>query len=159
MSRHILCHEKKKGTLAVKLIGCLVAVVVAAGVVPRSASVDTADTRITATIPLRISNVRVSSLSPYRCKISWITNAESDSQVLYDTTQHELWEAYSDATLIDPKMGTVHSLFLTGLTAGTTYHFRVRSAHEELTAISDDLVFTTKNRGISDSWWRNWWKW
>ncbi len=161
MPRHIPCQQEKKGLIAVRLVGCLLVVVVAAaGVVPRSAAAEhIADTRVTATIPLRISSISVTARTPYRCRISWLTNAESDSQVLYDTVKHETWEIYSGAILVDAKMVTVHSLFLTGLVAGTTYHFRVRSTHEELAAISDDLVFTTRTRGLSDKWWMNWWKW
>ncbi len=161
MPRHIFGHQEKKGTLAVRLVGCLLAVVfVAAGVVPGSATVENvADTRVTVTIPLRITNTKVSAVTPYRCKISWLTNAESSSQVAYDTAQHKLWEHYPSATLIDSEMTTVHSVFLTGLSAGTTYHFRVRSACEELAATSEDIAFTTKNRGQSNKWWMNWWKW
>ncbi len=143
-----------------RLVGCLLAVVfAAAGVIPRSAAVESvADTRVTATIPLQIASVKVSAVTPYRCKISWRTNAESSSQVLYDSVQHELWELYP-SSIIDWEMVKFHSLVLTGLDAGTTYHFRVRSAQEELVATSEDLVFTTKDRGRSNGWWLNWWKW
>ncbi len=161
MPRHIPGHQKKKGTLAVRLVGCLLGVVVAAiGVVPRSAAVENvADTRVTATIPLRITKIKVSAVTPYRCKISWLTNAESSSQVFYDTVRHETWQFYPDATIVDAEMVLVHSMFLTGLNAGTVYHFRVRSVCEEMAATSEDLVFSTKNRGRSNKWWMDWWQW
>ncbi len=160
MPRHIPGRQEKKGTLALRLVGCLLAVVVvAAGMIPRSTAVENvADTGVTVTIPLQIKNVRVSTVTPNRCKISWRTNAESNSQVLYDSVQHELWELYP-GSIIDSEMVEFHSLFLTGLDAGTTYHFRVRSAQEELVATSGDLVFTTKDRGRGNKWWSNWWKW
>jgi hypothetical protein len=54
--------------------------------------------------------------------ITWITAVPSDSQVEYGTTA-----AYGSMTPLAAGKVIAHSIALTGLTAGTTYHFRVRS--------------------------------
>ena len=55
--------------------------------------------------------------------VTWTTDEPSDSRVDYGTAPGSLTANVSDASLV-----TSHSATLTGLTPGTTYHFRVRSA-------------------------------
>lgn len=71
--------------------------------------------------------------------ISWTTNEASDSQVEYGTTT-----AYGLASTLNTALVTSHSQTLTGLSATTTYHFRVKSkdAAGNL-ATSTDATFTT----------------
>src|SRR5206468_2367825 len=54
--------------------------------------------------------------------ISWTTNEASDSQVEYGTST-----AYGSLTPLNSSMVTSHSEALSGLLAGTLYHYRVKS--------------------------------
>jgi phosphodiesterase/alkaline phosphatase D-like protein len=58
--------------------------------------------------------------------ITWTTDVASDSRVDYGTVAGSLTTQVSNATLV-----TAHSIGLTGLNAGTTYYFRVRSANAQ----------------------------
>ena len=55
--------------------------------------------------------------------ITWTTDEPADSRVDYGTAATALTLNQADGARV-----TAHSVRLTGLTAGTTYHFRVRSA-------------------------------
>ncbi len=55
--------------------------------------------------------------------VTWSTDEPSDSRVDYGTSPTALTQNASDAAMV-----TAHSVRLTGLTPGTTYHYRVRSA-------------------------------
>ncbi|MFH1367044.1 MAG: fibronectin type III domain-containing protein [Patescibacteria group bacterium] len=68
-----------------------------------------------------ISNVAATQLSSTSVKISWTTNHAADSRVLYGLTTDYGSEA-SSATLT-----TLHEITITGLTASTTYHYKVFS--------------------------------
>jgi PGF-pre-PGF domain-containing protein len=92
------------------------------------------------TVPPVISNVTASSITTSSATITWTTDEPSDSIVEYGTTI-----AYgltsSDATLV-----TSHSRSLTGLSAGTTYHYRVKSTDNAGNpAVSSDYTFTTSS--------------
>lgn len=70
--------------------------------------------------------------------IQWLTDESSDSSVEYGTTS-----SYGLLTE-DGEFVTDHAVLLTGLSPGTTYHFRVTSMDGEgNTATSGDVVFTT----------------
>jgi hypothetical protein len=92
------------------------------------------------TTPPVISSVAVANISASGATISWATNSEpSDSQVEYGLTT-----AYGQQTTLDSALVTSHSVRLSGLTAATLYHYRVKSrdAAGNL-AVSGDLTFTT----------------
>jgi hypothetical protein len=55
--------------------------------------------------------------------VTWTTDEASDSRVDYGTSAGSLTLNQADAARV-----TAHSVRLTGLTPGTTYHYRVRSA-------------------------------
>jgi hypothetical protein len=76
--------------------------------------------------------------------ISWTTNEPADSQVDYGR-----YSAYGESTAPDANLVTEHSQTLSGLTARTGYHFRIRSrdASGNLAA-SQDYTFRT---GSSDT--------
>lgn len=85
-----------------------------------------------------ISAVAAGSLTSSGATITWTTNEPASSAV-----DHGLTAAYgttsSSGTLV-----TSHSRTLTGLAAGTTYHFRVRSSDGAgNAAASGDATFTT----------------
>jgi RHS repeat-associated protein len=86
-----------------------------------------------------ISNVAAGGITASNATITWNTNENSDSQVEYGTTT-----AYGQSTTLDPAILTAHSEGLSGLAAGTLYHYRVKSrdATGNL-AVSGDFSFTT----------------
>jgi type VI protein secretion system component Hcp len=91
------------------------------------------------TTPPTISGVTSSSITTSGATITWTTNEPADSQVEYGTTT-----AYGSSTTLNSSLVTSHSQALTGLAAGTLYHYRVKSkdAANNL-ATSPDYTFTT----------------
>src|SRR5207245_3194294 len=71
--------------------------------------------------------------------ISWTTDEASDSQVEYGLTP-----AYGSATVLNASLVTAHSQAVSGLSASTLYHYRVKSrdAVGNL-AVSGDVTVTT----------------
>jgi hypothetical protein len=86
-----------------------------------------------------ISGVASSSLTPSGATVTWTTNEAADSQVEYGTTT-----SYGSSTTLDTSLVTSHSVALSGLSASTTYHYRVKSkdASSNL-ATGTDNTFTT----------------
>lgn len=91
------------------------------------------------TTPPVITAVTVTDLTSAGAVVSWTTNEPGDSQVEYGATS-----AYGSTTTLDPNMVTTRAKSLSGLTASTTYHFRVlsRDAAGNL-ALSQDFTFRT----------------
>ena len=86
-----------------------------------------------------ISAVASSGLTTTGATVTWTTNEASDTQVEYGTTT-----AYGSSTTLASALVTAHAQTLGGLTAGTVYHYRVKSrdAAGNL-ATSADRTFTT----------------
>jgi hypothetical protein len=101
-----------------------------------------ADT-LTGTVPLVIDAVAVSRISTTSSIISWMTNGDATSQVLYDTASHVETDNYTFTSILDSIPVSSHVVILTGLSAQKTYYFRVRSITGDLTAISNENSFTT----------------
>jgi hypothetical protein len=99
-----------------------------------TSSGSTADTTAPA-----LSAVAASGVGQTGAAIGWTTNEASDTQVEYGPTS-----AYGASTALNTTLTTTHSAALSGLTAGTVYHYRVRSkdAAGNL-ATSPDASFTT----------------
>jgi hypothetical protein len=98
----------------------------------------TATVTVTAPAPaLAISGVVPTNVTSTAATITWTTSLAASSRVDYGTTT-----AYgtfaADATQV-----TDHSVALTGLTPGTTYHYRVTSQTSTDSASTGDLTFTT----------------
>ena len=72
--------------------------------------------------------------------ITWVTDKVSHSQVEYGSSA-----SYGTLSYQSQATGVQHSLTLSGLAAGTQYHYRVKSLDDAtgLTGLSDDLTFTT----------------
>lgn len=86
-----------------------------------------------------ISGLTVSSVTTSSATIAWATSVATTSQVEYGTTT-----AYGSLTPLNTALVTSHSQSLSGLNAGTLYHYRVRSKLSDGTeAISSDATFTT----------------
>lgn len=93
-------------------------------------------------------------------KISWLTTYESTSRVIYDVTLGvfdldslpNYGYSYSTSEFDTPAGTngvTYHEVTLTGLTAGTTYHYRCIS-HASPPTISREHVFTTLGTKIEE---------
>jgi|GEM_PF-1687571 len=93
----------------------------------------------TDTIPPTISAVSSSSITSSGATITWNTNEAADAQVDYGTSA-----SYGSSTTLTTSLVTSQSRTLSGLSASTTYHYRVRSkdAAGNL-ATSADNTFTT----------------
>jgi hypothetical protein len=92
------------------------------------------------TTPPTISNIQVTGIGITNATITWDTNEASDTQVEYGTSTCPC----STNSPLNTNQTTAHSVVLSGLTSGTTYHYRVKSrdAAGNL-GISSDRTFTT----------------
>lgn len=86
-----------------------------------------------------LSNVRASNLTATGATVTWTTDESATSQVEYGSTVN-----YGQGTVPDAALVTGHSVLLTSLTAGTLYHYRVRSKDAVGNeAVGSDVTFTT----------------
>jgi hypothetical protein len=90
--------------------------------------------------PPVISGVSTTAITQTSATVSWTTDEASDSQISYGIDAN-----YGSSTTLNSALVTSHSQNLTGLTAGTTYHYQVKSkdASGNLGA-SLDSTFTTQ---------------
>jgi hypothetical protein len=93
--------------------------------------------------PPVISNLGSINITSNSATITWLTDEPADSQVEYGLTT-----SYGNLSLLDSNLVSNHSVTLSGLTANTTYHYRVGSkdAAGNL-ALSGDYSFTTASSG------------
>jgi len=114
---------------------------------PVQASEESGEVDLEATGALTISEVSASSIGYYGATISWKTNGDATSQVFYDTEFHDNIDDYAYHTDVDTDLVTEHSIRLTELSLGTTYHYRVRSAIPDTefidTSVEDDTFKTS----------------
>ncbi len=90
-------------------------------------------------VPPVISAVATADITSSEVTIYWKTNEPSDSQIAYGETAQ-----YGRLSVHDRAMVTIHSLALTNLSAGTTYHCQVMSRDETGNlGTSGDLAFST----------------
>ena len=90
------------------------------------------------TTPPVVSSIATSNITQTSATVTWTTDESSDSKVNYGTTT-----SYG-ANKSSASMVTTHSVNVTGLTAGTTYHYQVVSTDASSnTATSSDKTFTT----------------
>ncbi|TAH34067.1 hypothetical protein EYC59_03660 [Candidatus Saccharibacteria bacterium] len=86
-----------------------------------------------------ISAVASSSITQTSATVTWTTNEAADSQVKYGATT-----SYGSTTTLDSTKVTSHSVSLSGLTAGTLYHYQVVSKDAAGNSTSSaDATFTT----------------
>jgi chitodextrinase len=94
---------------------------------------------VTDTTPPAISGIASSAVTSSSATITWITDEVSNSQVEYGTTV-----SYGSASALNSSLTTSHSLSLSGLSASTLYHYRVKSSDASGNlAISNDQTFIT----------------
>src|SRR5206468_13018850 len=72
--------------------------------------------------PPLLSSVASTNLSSSAATITWTTNEASDSQVEYGLTS-----AYGQVSALASALVSSHSVGLSGLSASTVYHYRVKS--------------------------------
>jgi glucose/arabinose dehydrogenase len=91
------------------------------------------------TTPPVISGVAVGQLAPTSVTISWTTSEVADAQVEYGTTA-----AYGQSSPVNSSQTTSHAVGLAGLTASTSYHYRVKSKDAAgNVGVGGDASFTT----------------
>lgn len=113
-------------------------------------SSSTTTTTTTGTTPPAISNISVESKSETSALIVWKTDELASTQVEYGKTAE--YELGPTTLKDDPTSGTSigvldHSVALTGLQAGTTYHYKVKSkdaAGNEAVSASDKTFKTAE---------------
>ncbi|HVP05115.1 MAG TPA: fibronectin type III domain-containing protein [Dehalococcoidia bacterium] len=89
--------------------------------------------------PVIISNVAVTNITNNSATVSWTTNQPTDGVVNYGLTS-----SYGSSATDPAGMASSHSVSLTGLAQGTTYHYQVTSsAGGGNSAQSNDATFTT----------------
>jgi hypothetical protein len=89
--------------------------------------------------PLTVTNVASTGVGAAGATLTWTTNNPASSQVFYGLTT-----AYGSSTTLDNTQVTSHSQSLSGLTASTTYHYKVQSKDASNTVVSSaDGTFTT----------------
>ncbi|HEY3016693.1 MAG TPA: DUF4082 domain-containing protein, partial [Nocardioides sp.] len=100
------------------------------------------------TTPPVISGAQATGIGDTGATITWTTDEASDSQVEYGTTT-----SYGSSTTLDPALVSGHSQPLTGLSASTLYHYRVKSKDAAGNpATSADATFTTAAAATSSIW-------
>jgi hypothetical protein len=86
-----------------------------------------------------ISSVTSTGITSTSATITWVTDQSSDSQAAYGLTS-----SYGSTTAINSTQVTSHSMILTGLTPGTTYHYQVLSRNSGGSPTSSgDFTLTT----------------
>ncbi len=103
-----------------------------------------------------ISNEAINTPGETSITITWTTDNPSTSRVIYDTVSHAILDVapnygYSSSTLETDTSSKVtsHSVTISGLTAGTTYYYRVVS-HGSPEVVGDEKSFTTESEKSSD---------
>jgi hypothetical protein len=92
-----------------------------------------------------ISGVGATSITTSGATINWTTDVGTTSQVEYGPTT-----AYGTLTALNSTLVTAHSIALSGLSANTSYHYRVHSKNSSgVETISGDLSFQTN--GTTDT--------
>jgi len=89
--------------------------------------------------PLEIENLTVAGVGDTQFTVNWTTTRPANGLVEYGTDG-----SYGASTPPAPEMSLTHSVAVTGLAPGTTYHFRARSEDETgAVALSDDSTVAT----------------
>jgi len=95
------------------------------------------------TVPPLLSNIRATNITSSSADVLWTTDESANSIVDYALTT-----SYG-VSLTNPTLVVGHAVNLSGLSAGTTYHFRVRSKDGAgNSSASGDFTFTTLPPGV-----------
>lgn len=89
---------------------------------------------------ITLSNLAVGSIAQTGAQITWDTNVATTHQIEYGAASG----VYTISTVQSTVPETVHAVSLSGLTAGTTYYYRVKNFHSTLgNTFSLEQSFTT----------------
>jgi phosphodiesterase/alkaline phosphatase D-like protein len=96
-----------------------------------------------------ISSVNSSNITVFGATITWSTNELATSQVEYGLT-----EEYGSTTTLDATKVNSHSVELTDLKAGKTYHYQVisKDAANNQKVSADETFTTTSRSGGMPTW-------
>jgi hypothetical protein len=96
-------------------------------------------TTVTPPASLAVSAVNATPSSDTTASINWLSNLAANSQVKFG-----LDATYGSTSTLDTTLVTTHQINLTGLTAGTTYHYQVLSVDGSGNTVqSSDMTFLT----------------
>jgi hypothetical protein len=99
-------------------------------------------------IAIVFSSVQAVAISNTSAYVTWTTNKPTSSHVDYGTSA-----SYGSSTTTDQTLVTSHSVQVSGLTAGTVYHFRVAGSDLcSVAANSGDFTFTTGTTAPNTIW-------
>ncbi len=99
------------------------------------------------TVPPTISNVAVGTTTQTSAMITWTTSEPTRSQITYGTST-----AYTLETGFGSTFSSTFTQTLSGLTASTTYHFRVTAKDATgNVASTGDMTFTTASASVVDT--------
>ena len=100
------------------------------------------------TAPPKITNISATNITPTTATINWFLDEFATGQVQYGpTVNYGLFTTKETSFNWDR-----HVQSISGLTAGTTYHYRVISTDQSgNTATSNDCIFTTPTSGTTAS--------
>src|SRR5689334_5402441 len=95
--------------------------------------------------PPVISGVSVTGITNSTATITWTTDVASTSQVVYGTSS-----SYGFSSALSSTLVTAHSVALSNLAVGQTYHYQVQSADASgnLATLSDFTLTTSSGAGI-----------
>lgn len=92
---------------------------------------------VESTSSLAVSDVQITNITTNSATITWTTNHPATSRVIYDVISRPTIDpedkpnhGYANSTDTSSELTTDHSVTLTGLSANTTYYFRVISTRE-----------------------------
>lgn len=86
-----------------------------------------------------IGDTETSALTASSALITWMTSVPTDAQIEYGLTA-----SYGSHSTLDASLSLQHTTTISGLTADTTYHYRVRSTDASGNhVLSGDQTFTT----------------
>jgi hypothetical protein len=80
---------------------------------------------VSGTMPLMISNVQVTNITINSATISWDTNSPGSTTV-NSRVSYGITTSYG-MSVTDSSSGVHHSVYITGLSAGTTYYYQIQS--------------------------------
>jgi len=103
----------------------------------------TGATGVTGSVALVAYEVSASRVGHFTATISWKTNGDATSQVLYDTVSHNSTADYTYYTRERKALVEKRKVTLNKLSPSTTYYYRVRSAAGGAEFVSDEYTFTT----------------
>ncbi len=99
------------------------------------------------TTPPQISGINITNITETSVRIKWVTNEPSDEAVEWG-----LSTSYGTVSSNSNTATTSHSVMVSGLAAGQSYHYRVRSIDSAgNTGRSGDLTFTTEAAEVINS--------